>query len=73
MSVLRALSLAGLVFTAAVLPAQAHNAGVSTSRVTITERAVSVEINALGLDYEKAAGVRLIEAGQGWSTRSRSP
>jgi hydrogenase/urease accessory protein HupE len=66
MSMLRALILAGLALTAgAVLPAQAHNAGVSTSRLTISERTVSVEINALGLDYEKAAGVRLIEAGSG--------
>ena len=66
MSMLRALILAGLALAAlAVLPAQAHNAGVSTSRLTISERSVSVEINALGLDYEKAAGVRLIEAGSG--------
>ena len=66
MSMLRALILAGLAFTAlAVLPAQAHNAGVSTSRLTIRDRTVNVEINALGLDYEKAAGVRLIEAASG--------
>jgi hypothetical protein len=66
MNLLRALVLAGLAFTAlAALPAQAHNAGVSTSRLAIRGRTVSVEINALGLDYEKAAGVRLIEAGSG--------
>ena len=66
MNKLRALILAGLAFTAlAALPAQAHNAGVSTSRLAIRDGRVNVEINALGLDYEKAAGVRLIEAGSG--------
>ena len=66
MRMLRAFILAEVALAALVpLPAQAHNAGVSTSRVTITERAVSVEINALGLDYEKVAGVRIIEAGSG--------
>ena len=66
MNMLRALILAGLAFTAlAALPAQAHNAGVSTSRLAIRDRTVNVEINALGLDYEKAAGVRLIETGSG--------
>jgi hydrogenase/urease accessory protein HupE len=63
---LRALIFAGLALTAlAALPAQAHNAGVSTSRLAIRDRTVNIEINALGLDYEKAAGVRLIEAGAG--------
>ena len=63
---LRALILAGLALTAlTALPAKAHNAGVSTSRLAIRGRTVSVEINALGADYEKAAGVRLIEAGSG--------
>jgi hydrogenase/urease accessory protein HupE len=66
MKMLGALILAGLAFTAlAAVPAQAHNAGVSTSRITINERSVSVEINALGRDYEKAAGVRFLEAGSG--------
>ena len=66
MKLLRAVIVARLVFTTlAVLPAQAHNAGVSTSALTIRGRTVNVEINALGLDYEKAAGVRLIEAGSG--------
>ncbi len=60
-SILAVLASAALT----VLPAQAHNAGVSTSRITINDRTVSVEINALGLDYEKAAGVRLVEAGSG--------
>ena len=45
--------------------AQAHNAGVSTSRIVIHDRTVDVEINALGRDYEKAAGVRITEAGSG--------
>jgi len=63
---LRALILAGFAFTAfAAWPAQAHNAGVSTSRLAIRDRTVNVEINALGLDYEKAANVRLVEAGSG--------
>ena len=38
-----------------------HNAGVSTSRIAIHGRAVTLEINALGRDYEKAAGVRIAE------------
>src|SRR5690348_6048541 len=63
---LRALIFGGLALTAlAALPAQAHYAGVSTSHLAIRDRTASVEINALGLDYEKAAGVRLIEAGSG--------
>lgn len=66
MSVQRALILAVLAGAAlTVLPAQAHNTGVSTSLITINERTVSVEINALGRDFEKAAGVRLTEAGSG--------
>ena len=56
MNLLRAVIVAGLAFTVAVLPAQAHNAGVSTSSLTIRDRTVNVEINALGRDYEKAAG-----------------
>jgi hypothetical protein len=56
----------GLAFCAiASLPAQGHNAGVSTSRLAIRDRTVNVEVNARGLDYEKAAGVRLVEAGSG--------
>jgi len=46
-------------------PAQAHNAGVSTSRIVIHGRTVDIEINALGRDYEKAAGVRITEPGSG--------
>jgi hypothetical protein len=49
----------------AIGPAQAHNAGISTSRIVIHGRTVDVEINALGRDYEKAAGVRITEAASG--------
>ena len=60
------LALASVAFAAiATWEAQAHNAGVSTSRIVIHDRRVDVEINALGRDYEKAAGVRIIEAGSG--------
>jgi hydrogenase/urease accessory protein HupE len=63
---LRVLIFVGLAFSAlTALPAQGHNAGVSTSHLAIRDRTVTVEINALGFDYEKAAGVRLIEAGSG--------
>jgi hydrogenase/urease accessory protein HupE len=63
---LRVLIFVGLAFSALTAsPAQAHNAGVSTSHLAIRDRTVNVEINALGLDYEKAAGIRLIEAGSG--------
>jgi len=66
MKMLCALILAAVAFTTvAALPAQAHNAGVSTSRLAIHDRMVNVEINALGLDYEKAVGIRLIEPGSG--------
>jgi hydrogenase/urease accessory protein HupE len=49
----------------AMTPARAHNAGVSTSRVAIHGRTVDVEINALGRDYETAAGVRIADKGSG--------
>ena len=63
---LRWLVPAGLTFAAlAAWPVQAHNVGVSTSRVVIRGRSVDVEINALGRDYEKAAGVRITEAASG--------
>jgi hypothetical protein len=62
----RALVVAGLaVAILAMCPAQAHNAGVSTSRIAILSRTVDLEINALGRDYEKAAGVRIAETGSG--------
>src|SRR5215469_15100037 len=60
------LALASVAVAAvATWEAQAHNAGISTSRIAIHDRTVDVEINALGRDYEKAAGVRITEAGLG--------
>ena len=60
------LALASVaVATVATWEAQAHNAGVSTSRIVIHGRTVEVEINALGRDYEKAAGIRITEARSG--------
>lgn len=60
------LALASVAVAAvATCEVQAHNAGVSTSRIVIHGRTVDVEINALGRDYEKAAGVRITEAGSG--------
>jgi hydrogenase/urease accessory protein HupE len=53
-----------LVLLAAV-PAYAHDAGVSSSEISVNGRVVAVEINALARDYEKAAGVRISEAGSG--------
>jgi hydrogenase/urease accessory protein HupE len=60
------LALASVAVAAiATWEAQAHNPGVSTSRIVVHGRTVDVEINALGRDYEKAAGVRITEAGSG--------
>jgi hypothetical protein len=60
------LLLVGVTFIAlSTCLAQAHNAGVSTSRIVIHGQAVDVEINSLGRDYELAAGVRLTEATSG--------
>ena len=60
------LALASVAVAAiATWEAQAHNAGVSTSRIVVHGRTVEVEINALGRDYEKSAGVRITEAGSG--------
>src|SRR5215831_8690053 len=60
------LALAGVAIAAvATWEAQAHNAGVSTSRIVIHGRTVDVEINALGRDYEKSTGVRITEPGSG--------
>jgi hydrogenase/urease accessory protein HupE len=62
---------AALIIAAAIVagfaawPAHAHNTGVSTSRIEISGRTVKAEINALGRDYEKAAGVRVAETGSG--------
>jgi hydrogenase/urease accessory protein HupE len=56
-----------IIFLAALTtwPGQAHNAGVSTSRIVKRDSVVDVEINALGRDYEQAAGVRITEAASG--------
>jgi hydrogenase/urease accessory protein HupE len=45
--------------------AHAHNAGVSSSRIVVGGRTVEVEINALGRDFEQAAGVRIVEKATG--------
>src|SRR5215831_13681598 len=47
------------------MPAYAHDAGVSSSEISVNGRVVAVEINALARDYEKAAGARISEAGSG--------
>jgi hypothetical protein len=60
------LVLVGVTFTAlSTCSAEAHNTGMSTSRLVIHGRTLEVEINALGRDYERAAGVRLTEAASG--------
>ena len=60
------LMLAGVAVAAfTISPAQAHKAGVSTSQIVIHDRSVDVEINALGIDYEKATGVRITEGTSG--------
>ena len=49
------LVLVGVTFAAlSSCSAQAHNAGMSTSRIVIHGRTLDVEINALGRDYERA-------------------
>ncbi len=47
------------------MPAHAHNAGVSTSRIVIHGRTIDIEINALARDYEIATGVRIADKGSG--------
>ena len=54
-----------LLFMMAGLPAYAHDAGVSSSLISVNGRVVTVEINAHARDYEKAAGVRIAETGSG--------
>src|ERR1700722_13195886 len=54
-----------LLLGLAGMPAYAHNAGVSSSEISVNGRVVAIEINALARDYEKAAGVRISEAGSG--------
>jgi hydrogenase/urease accessory protein HupE len=54
-----------LLLVLAGTPAYAHDAGVSSSEISVNGRVVTVEINALARDYEKAAGVRISEARSG--------
>jgi hydrogenase/urease accessory protein HupE len=55
--------LAAFVATlaAAAGSVHAHNAGVSSARIVVEGRTVEVEINALGRDFEQAAGVRIAD------------
>ncbi len=45
----------------ATSPALAHNAGVRPRASSIHGRTVEIEINALGRDYEQAAGIRIAD------------
>jgi hydrogenase/urease accessory protein HupE len=54
-----------LLLVLAGIPAYAHVAGVSSSEISVNGRVVTIEINALARDYDKAAGVRISEAGSG--------
>jgi hydrogenase/urease accessory protein HupE len=54
-----------LLLVLAGMPAYAHDAGVSSSEISVNGRVVAVEINALARDFEKAAAVRISEAGSG--------
>jgi hydrogenase/urease accessory protein HupE len=49
----------------AAVPTYAHDAGVSSSEISVNGRVVAIEINALARDYEKAANVRISEARSG--------
>src|SRR5215475_4643164 len=54
-----------LLLVLAGMPAYAHDAGVSSSEISVNGRVVAIEINALARDYEKAANVRISEARSG--------
>src|SRR6516225_3421622 len=54
-----------LLLVLAGMPAYAHDAGVSSSEISVHGRVVAIEINALARDYEKAANVRISEARSG--------
>src|SRR5260370_33079055 len=75
----RAWLVLASVAVAAIAPweAQAHNAGVSTSRIGVHGRPVEVGVNALGRHYDKSAGVLIPGAGSGEANRldlvSREP
>src|SRR6516162_2418100 len=55
-----------LLLALAAVPAYAHDAGVSSSEISVNGRVVVVEINALARDYEKATNVRISEARSGF-------
>ena len=52
-------------FAASSSFAHAHNAGVSSARIVVEGRTVNVESNALGRDFEQAAGVRIADKSTG--------
>ena len=54
-----------LLLVLAGIPAYAHDAGVSSSEISVNGRVVAIEINALARDYEKATNVRISEARSG--------
>ena len=54
-----------LLLVLAGMPAYAHDAGVSSSEISVNGRVVAIEINALARDYEKATNVRISEARSG--------
>ena len=58
-------ALRALLLALAAMPACAHDAGVSSSEISVNGRVVAIEINALARDYEKAANVRISEARSG--------
>jgi hydrogenase/urease accessory protein HupE len=59
------VGLAGLVAIGVMSPVGAHKTGVSTSRIELDGRRVAVEVNGLGRDFERAAGVRIAEQRSG--------
>jgi len=59
------LALRLLLLALAAMPACAHDAGVSSSEISVNGRVVAIEINALARNYEKAANVRISEARSG--------
>ena len=54
-----------LLLVLSIMPAYAHDAGVSSSEISVNGRVVAIEINALARDYEKAANIRISEARSG--------
>jgi hydrogenase/urease accessory protein HupE len=64
-SLSRKFGLWVLLFVLTGMPAYAHDAGVSSSEISVNGRVVAVEINAHARDYEAAAGVKISERGSG--------